>query len=101
MRVLHSGVGAITESDVTLALASKAWVIIGFNVRANAQARELARREGVEIRYHSIIYELLDEAKAGAVRHAHADRRARPSSAMPRSARCSRSPRSARSPAAG
>jgi translation initiation factor IF-2 len=62
--VLHSGVGAITESDVTLAMASKA-VIIGFNVRANAQARELARREGVEIRYHSIIYELLDEMKAG------------------------------------
>ncbi|HEX6113024.1 MAG TPA: translation initiation factor IF-2 [Geminicoccaceae bacterium] len=63
VRVLHSGVGAITESDVTLAMASKA-VIIGFNVRANAQARELARREGVEIRYHSIIYELLDEVKA-------------------------------------
>jgi translation initiation factor IF-2 len=64
VRVLHSGVGAITESDVTLAMASKA-VIIGFNVRANAQARELARREAVEIRYHSIIYELLDEMKAG------------------------------------
>ena len=63
VRVLHSGVGGITESDVTLALASKA-IIIGFNVRANAQARELARREGVEIRYHSIIYELLDEVKA-------------------------------------
>ena len=64
VRVLHSGVGAITESDVTLAMASKA-MIIGFNVRANAQARELARREGVEIRYHSIIYELLDEVKSG------------------------------------
>ena len=64
VRVLHGGVGAITESDVTLALASRA-MIIGFNVRANAQARELARREGVEIRYHSIIYELLDEVKAG------------------------------------
>jgi translation initiation factor IF-2 len=63
VRVLHSGVGGITESDVTLAIASKA-IIIGFNVRANAQARELARREGVEIRYHSIIYELLDEVKA-------------------------------------
>jgi translation initiation factor IF-2 len=63
VRVLHSGVGGITESDVTLAVASKA-IIIGFNVRANAQARELARREGVEIRYHSIIYELLDEVKA-------------------------------------
>jgi translation initiation factor IF-2 len=64
VRVLHAGVGGITESDVTLAIASKA-MIIGFNVRANAQARELARREGVEIRYHSIIYELLDEVKAG------------------------------------
>jgi translation initiation factor IF-2 len=63
VRVLHAGVGAITESDITLALASKAWVL-GFNVRANAQARELAKRDGVEIRYHSIIYELLDEAKA-------------------------------------
>ncbi len=63
VRVLHSGVGAITESDVTLALASKA-VILGFNVRANAQARELAKRERVELRYHSIIYELLDDIKA-------------------------------------
>jgi translation initiation factor IF-2 len=63
VRVLHAGVGAITESDITLALASKAWVL-GFNVRANAQARELAKRDGVDIRYHSIIYELLDEAKA-------------------------------------
>jgi translation initiation factor IF-2 len=62
-RVLHSGVGAITESDVTLAMASKA-LILGFNVRANVQARELAKREGIEIQYHSIIYELLDQAKA-------------------------------------
>jgi translation initiation factor IF-2 len=62
VRVLHSGVGGITESDVTLALASRA-LILGFNVRANAQAREMARREGVEIRYYSIIYELLDEIK--------------------------------------
>jgi translation initiation factor IF-2 len=62
VRILPSGVGAITESDVTLAVASNA-MIVGFNVRANAQARELARREGVEIRYHSIIYELLDEVK--------------------------------------
>ena len=63
VRVLHSGVGAITESDVTLAMASKA-LILGFNVRANAQARDLARRENIDIHYHSIIYELLDEAKA-------------------------------------
>jgi translation initiation factor IF-2 len=62
VRVLHGGVGAITESDVILAQASKA-VILGFNVRANAQARELAKRAGIEIRYYSIIYELLDEVK--------------------------------------
>ena len=62
VRILFGGVGAITESDVTLAAASKA-AILGFNVRANAQAREMARRDGVEIRYYSIIYELLDEVK--------------------------------------
>ena len=62
VRILLGGVGAITESDVTLAAASKA-AIFGFNVRANAQAREMARRDGVEIRYYSIIYELLDEVK--------------------------------------
>ncbi|WP_159712438.1 translation initiation factor IF-2 [Geminicoccus flavidas] len=63
VRILHGGVGAITESDVTLAAASSG-VILGFNVRANAPARELAKRDGVEIRYYSIIYELLDEMKA-------------------------------------
>jgi translation initiation factor IF-2 len=62
VRILFGGVGAITESDVTLAAASKA-AILGFNVRANAQAREMAKRDGVEIRYYSIIYELLDEVK--------------------------------------
>ncbi|MCB1990437.1 MAG: translation initiation factor IF-2, partial [Geminicoccaceae bacterium] len=62
VRVLYGGVGGITESDVTLAQASQA-VVIGFNVRANAQARDLAKREGIEIRYYSIIYELLDEMK--------------------------------------
>jgi translation initiation factor IF-2 len=62
VRILFGGVGAITESDVTLAAASKA-AILGFNVRANAQAREMARRDGVEIRYYSIIYELLDQMK--------------------------------------
>ena len=62
VQVLHSGVGAITESDITLANASKA-VIIGFNVRANPQARDLAKRDGVEIRYYSIIYEVIDEVK--------------------------------------
>ena len=62
VRILHGGVGAITESDVTLAVASRA-LIVGFNVRANAQAREMAKREGIDIRYYSIIYELLDEVK--------------------------------------
>jgi len=60
VRVLHSGVGAITESDVLLASASNA-VIIGFNVRPERKAQELADRENVEIRLHSIIYELQDE----------------------------------------
>ncbi len=60
VRVLHSGVGAITESDVLLASASNA-VIIGFNVRPERKAQELADREKVEIRLHSIIYELRDE----------------------------------------
>ena len=60
VRVLHSGVGAITESDVLLASASNA-VIIGFNVRPERKAQELADRESVEIRLHSIIYELRDE----------------------------------------
>ncbi len=65
VRILHSGVGAITESDVTLAEASGA-PIIGFNVRANAQARSSANQKGVEIRYYSIIYNLLDDIKAAA-----------------------------------
>jgi len=65
VRVLHSGVGAITESDVTLAEASGA-PIIGFNVRANSQARSTANQKGVEIRYYSIIYDLVDDIKAAA-----------------------------------
>ncbi len=65
VRVLHSGVGAITESDVTLAEASGA-PIIGFNVRANAPAREAANQKGVEIRYYSIIYDLVDDVKKAA-----------------------------------
>jgi translation initiation factor IF-2 len=63
VRILHSGVGGITESDVTLANASGA-LIVGFNVRANAQARELAEREGVDLRYYNIIYNVIDDAKA-------------------------------------
>jgi len=62
IRVLHSAVGGINESDVILAKASEA-VIIGFNVRANPQARELARRDTVEIRYYSIIYDLIDDMR--------------------------------------
>ncbi|MGR3715797.1 MAG: translation initiation factor IF-2, partial [Thermohalobaculum sp.] len=65
VRVLHSGVGAITESDVTLADASNA-PIIGFNVRANAPAREATNQKGVEIRYYSIIYDLVDDVKQAA-----------------------------------
>ena len=62
VRVLHAAVGAINESDVTLAQASNA-VIIGFNVRANPQARDTAKRDGVEIRYYSIIYNVIDDVK--------------------------------------
>jgi translation initiation factor IF-2 len=62
-RILHAAVGGINESDVTLAGATDA-MIIGFNVRANPQARELARRDGIEIRYYSIIYNLVDDIKA-------------------------------------
>ena len=61
-RIIHSGVGAITESDVQLAKGSGA-PIIGFNVRASKQARDLAEREGVEIRYYAIIYDLIDDIK--------------------------------------
>ena len=63
VRILHSGVGSINESDVGLAQASKAF-IVGFNVRANTQARELAQRENIDVRYYSIIYNLTDDVKA-------------------------------------
>ncbi|MDI7862936.1 translation initiation factor IF-2 [Rhizobiaceae bacterium n13] len=62
-RVVHSGAGGITESDISLAEASNA-AIIGFNVRANNQARSLAERSGIEIRYYNIIYDLVDDVKA-------------------------------------
>ncbi|MGF1446442.1 MAG: translation initiation factor IF-2 [Pikeienuella sp.] len=65
IKILHSGVGAITESDVNLAEASGS-PIIGFNVRANAPARNGANQKGVEIRYYSIIYDLVDDVKAAA-----------------------------------
>ncbi|KAB2916271.1 MAG: translation initiation factor IF-2 [Hyphomicrobiaceae bacterium] len=62
-RIVHSGVGGITESDIALANASKA-VVVGFNVRTNAQAKALADQSGVEIRYYNIIYDLVDDVKA-------------------------------------
>ncbi|MBU2981070.1 translation initiation factor IF-2 [Lentibacter algarum] len=65
VRVLHSSVGAITESDVGLAEASGA-PVFGFNVRANAPARNAANQKGVEIRYYSVIYDLVDDVKAAA-----------------------------------
>ncbi len=63
VNIVHCGVGGITESDVNLALASKA-VIIGFNARADAMARKLAESSGVDIRYYNIIYEAVDDVKA-------------------------------------
>ena len=62
-RILHAAVGGINESDVTLARASNA-LVLGFNVRANPQARELSRRDNIEIRYYSIIYDLTNDVKA-------------------------------------
>ena len=63
VRLLHAAVGGINESDVDLAQASDA-VVVGFNVRANKQARELARRVGTEIRYYTVIYQVIDDFKA-------------------------------------
>ena len=63
VKLMHMGVGAITESDVVLATTSQA-LIIGFHVRANTQARQLAEVEGIEIRYYSIIYDVVDDIKA-------------------------------------
>jgi len=62
VRVLHTGVGGINESDVTLARASNA-MIVAFNVRANPQAREMLARDRVDVRYYSIIYEVIDDIK--------------------------------------
>ena len=63
VRVLHTGVGGINESDITLAKASNA-MMVGFNVRANAQARQLAEAEGLDIRYYAIIYDLVDDLRS-------------------------------------
>jgi translation initiation factor IF-2 len=98
VNVIHGAVGAISESDVNLAQASKA-VIIGFNTRADAGARKLAETFGVDIRYYNIIYDAVDEVKA-ALSGMLAPEKREESPAWSRSARCSRSPRSARSPVA-
>jgi translation initiation factor IF-2 len=63
VNIVHAAVGGITESDINLALASKA-VVVGFNVRADAAARKLAEHSGVDIRYYNIIYDAVDEVKA-------------------------------------
>ncbi|HET9579430.1 MAG TPA: translation initiation factor IF-2 [Usitatibacter sp.] len=63
VNIIHTGVGGITESDINLALASKA-VVIGFNTRADAAARKLAEHAGVDIRYYNIIYDAVDDVKA-------------------------------------
>jgi len=63
VNIVHTGVGGITESDINLALASKA-VVIGFNTRADAAARKLAENSGVDIRYYNIIYDAVDDVKA-------------------------------------
>jgi translation initiation factor IF-2 len=96
-RIIHQAVGGITESDVLLAKGSGA-PIIGFNVRASKQARDLAEREGVEIRYYAIIYDLWTTS-AACSRACWRRCSARTSSATPRCWRCSTSPRPARSPA--
>ncbi|MDP2805796.1 MAG: translation initiation factor IF-2, partial [Gallionellaceae bacterium] len=63
VNLIHSAVGGITESDINLALASKA-IVIGFNSRADAAARRLAEASGVDVRYYNIIYAMVDEIKA-------------------------------------
>jgi len=63
VRIVGDGVGGITENDVNLAMTTRA-IVVGFNVRADGSARKLAEREGVDIRYYSIIYQLIDEVKA-------------------------------------
>ena len=62
LNIIHKGVGAITESDVALANSGKG-LIVGFNVRAIPQARDMAKRDGIDIKYYSIIYELIDDIK--------------------------------------
>jgi translation initiation factor IF-2 len=98
VQVIYSGVGGITESDVNLASASDA-IILGFNVRPVGEARQLAEREGVEIRTYSVIYRAIDELR-DAMQGMLAPERSRRPSARSRSGRSSAPPRSASSPAA-
>jgi translation initiation factor IF-2 len=97
VQLVYTAVGGISESDVNLAIASKA-VIIGFNTRADAGARKLAEGNGVDIRYYNIIYDAVDELKAAMSGMLAPDKKER-SSARPRSAPCSWPPRSAPWPA--
>jgi translation initiation factor IF-2 len=63
LRVIHRGVGGITEGDINLAIADNV-IVLGFNVRAEGKATELANREGVEIRYYTVIYQAIEEIEA-------------------------------------
>ena len=99
IKVLHAGVGAITETDVLLASASNA-IIIGFNVRPERKAQEIAEQEKVDIRLHSIIYELQDEIKQGHGRPARTGHQGDLPWAAPKCAIPSAFRRSAPSPAA-
>ena len=60
LRVIHRGVGAVTEGDINLAIADNV-IVMGFNVRAEGKATELARREGIDVRYYTVIYQAIDE----------------------------------------
>ena len=71
IRVLHRGVGAVTESDIDLAMGSDA-IVIGFNVRAAGRAAQMAEREGVDVRYYSVIYQAIEEIEVGPQGHAQA-----------------------------
>ena len=96
--MIASGVGGITVSDIQLAAASKA-LIIGFNVRADAGAREAIKETGVEVRYYSIIYEAIDDVKQMMSGLLAAGDQGDRSSAWRRCARCSAPASSAWSPA--
>jgi translation initiation factor IF-2 len=98
VQIVHAAVGGISESDINLAIASKA-VVIGFNTRADAGARKLAEGNGVDLRYYNIIYDAVDEVKA-AMAGMLAPEQREESSARPRSAPCSWPARSARWPVA-